>query len=185
MSGSVAPGGLSCELNLPLRWSVFTDETGRDWRVVEQENINRIQVVLGLDDPVRELHEDEAGLAAEIQRLDFKINTILEMVAQLVVVGRGIPLALPLMLSADEVTFSTSVSPPNQGDLLVIELFPESRFPFSLVLKGVVSTVKAGPQTSHVTVLFDQLSEPFLGLFEKYVFRCHRRHVARLRKGAL
>lgn len=174
--------GLSCRVSLPLAWSPLTAESG----VGEQSNPGRLQIILGLDDSSRDLQDGESDLAVEIQRLDFKINMILEMVSHLVTMGRPLPPAHEITLSSGHLIFETAHEPPRQGMALAVELFPEPRFPFPLVLTGRAVTIDSDSRGgSRITVLFDPFPEPFQGLFEKYIFRCHRRHVARMKKGGL
>ncbi len=179
----MAVNGLFCNLNIPLGWSQMTGEVEINPVALAQENINRLQVILGLDDySSRDLHDEETGLAAEIQRLDFKINIILGLVAQLATVRNELPTSVPVTLSADVLNFELSGNSPPQGAMLALELFLDKRYPFPLVFHGRVDTAF---ECSGVNVILVPFPTAFQELLEKYIFRCHRRHIARLKNNSL
>lgn len=179
----MAESGLFCDLNIPFCWSQITSEEANNFGNLSQENINRLHTILGLDDGYsRDLHDEEAGLAAEIQRLDFKINIILGMVAQLVSVRSELPPAVSVTLSAENLIFESTVNTPPQGAMLALELFLDKRYPFPLVFHGRVEAV---PHTAGINVILEPSPPVFQELLEKYIFRCHRRHIASLRKNTV
>jgi hypothetical protein len=179
-------GGLSCTLELPLGWSLLAVGEGGYSQSTEQKNFNRLQVILGLDESPRELHEEESGVAAEIQRLDFKINILLEMVSHLVTVGKSSPEPLSFTLSSQLLLWDSCKEVPPQGARVAVDLFLDPRFPFPLVLQGRVDAVeRVTPSSCKVRVVLDPCSESLQEMLEKYIFRCHRRHIARLKKSAV
>lgn len=179
----ITVSGLSCDLNVPFSWSPMSGYKGCGAAVLAQENINRLQVILGLDDySSHDLHDDEKGLAAEIQRLDFKINIILGLVAQLVTARSELPAPVHVTLSANLLVFETSENRPPKGAMLALELFLDKRYPFPLVLRG---RVESAPQSLEINVMLEPFSAAFQELLEKYIFRCHRRHIARLKKSSV
>lgn len=179
----MAESGLFCALNIPLGWSQMMGEEGSSSVTLSQENINRLQVILGLDDySSRDLHDEETGLAAEIQRLDFKINIILGLVAQLVTVRSELPAPVHVTLSANLLVFEPFENRPPEGAMLALELFLDKRYPFPLVLRG---RVESAPQSLEINVMLEPFSAAFQELLEKYIFRCHRRHIARLKKSSV
>lgn len=190
MSEITELGGLSCKFNLPLSWSVLPDTAadvqGDYSQTAEQNNLNRLQVILGLDDTSRDFHEDESGVAAEIQRLDFKINILLEMVSHLVTAGQGVPEPLSVTLSSRHLLWESCNEAPPQGERVAVTLFLDLRFPFPLVLHGRVESVAGEiPQSCKVRVVLDPCSESLQEMLDKYIFRCHRRHIARLKKSGV
>lgn len=179
----ITVSGLSCDLNIPFSWSQMSVDMGCGAAVLAQENINRLQVILGLDDySSHDVHDDEKGLAAEIQRLDFKINIILGLVAQLVTTRSELPLPVPVTLSADILVFNSSENVPPQGAMVALQLFLDKRYPFPLVFHGRVETVAHAAGTN---VILEPSPPVFQELLEKYIFRCHRRHIASLKKNTV
>lgn len=179
-----AVSGLSCQLNLPLAWTLIQE--GGYPPAIEQNNLSRLQIILGLDDASRDLGDDDSDIAAEIQRLDFKINIVLELVAQLVVSGRQRPATVPVTLNPSWVVFGSADDAPSPGARVAIELYLDQRFPFPFVLHGVADSVDKDASGSRCSkVVLEPFSDSVQELFEKYIFRCHRRHVARLKKSAL
>lgn len=178
-------GGLSCKLNLPLKWSSLAEGGAVYTQTAEQNNLSRLHTILGLDDAARESHEDDSGVAAELQRLDFKINTVLELVAQLVVSREALPDPVAVTLTPAILSFDLTHDLPAPGETVVLDLFLDPRFPFPLILRGKIESVMAvDPPRYSVRVVLDPLSDPLQEMFEKYIFRCHRRHIARLKKNS-
>jgi hypothetical protein len=191
MSGIAELGGLSCKADLPLRWSLLPDnkqetsaaEKGGLSQSSEQNNLNRLQVILGLDESARELHEDDSGVAAEIQRLDFKMNVLLELVSCLITTDREGIETCSVSLSPRLILWDAWQEPPPEGARITVELFLDLRFPFPLILHGCVAAL-SGSAPCQVRVVLDPFSEALQEMLEKFIFRCHRRHIARLKKSS-
>lgn len=184
---STVTGGLFCNLVIPFGWYPQTGSESDSVTTVERKNVERLQVIFGMDDHCsRESHEEEPGLSAEIQRLDFKINIILGLVAQLVERRSELPPPLPVALSTKALYVDFGRDAPPCGEMLTLELFLDSRYPFPLVFNGKVEATEGDfSQVGRASVLLEPLPSDFQELLEKYIFRCHRRHIANLKKNTI
>ena len=174
--------GFLCHESLPLTWSVIDPDSlaGRQ-RAVAEQNAERLQVIAGLDDHAPEPLDDHPGLTHELQRLDFKLNVILEMVSRLYGAAGELPSRVPVGLGSSRVGFTTADAPA-VGQVLQIELYLYPRYVFPVVLFGTVDSVAARDDAAAVTVTLTPMADDAQELFEKAVFRCHRRQVARQRR---
>ena len=173
--------GLVCHETIPLSWSVVAEaslaEAQSSVVVVNEE---RLRVINSLDDYCSEAVEDHPALSHELQKLDFKLNLILEMVGQLVSAGLQPQGVMPVVLSSKRLSWLCQ-EPPALGSWLKIELFLHDRYPFPVIFFGRVDLVEEEEQGSRVELALQPLSEQGQEQFEKYLFRCHRRQIARAR----
>ncbi len=181
MSESIETG-LLCKENLPVRWRVIAEEEIRTTQIATHLlNEERFRVINTLDDHRPESLEDNPGLSQELQKIDFKLNLILEMLGPLVAAGSDSPVTLPVLLTPHRLTL-TCPDTVAVNSWLEIELFLHARYPFPVVLVGQLDRVVsvAGETSMEVALLL--LSEPAQEQYEKYLFRCHRRQIARAKK---
>lgn len=181
MSDSTEFSGLSCEFHAPFSWEITDALEPGVLALIDKDNYSRLQIIQGFEESSETL-EDVPGLAQELHRIDFKVNVLLELVSHVVTKDNPFPLAHTLILGCNGIQWTTRQQTPAVGDRVKMELFLERRFPFPLVLVGHVDSVADHEDGAKVIANF-KLDEDFLQeLWEKFIFRCHRRHVARLRR---
>ena len=174
-------GGLSCSLNLPLECSSLADSCSSLSPSVESANQNCLKIVLGLDDGMHEAPDENAELSQDLQRMDFKINIILEMLGQLVSQNIEIPVSTDIKLGPKAIQWLALTSPPELGQTMQIKIYLDIRFPFPFVMFGSVTSVIPA-ETGYCVVMKTVPINPYsLELLEKYIFRCHRRQIARMK----
>jgi hypothetical protein len=144
-------------------------------------NQSRLKVILALDEVIHETADETADLNQDLQRLDFKINVILELLGQIMVQNNPMPESTAVKLGPRAIQWQMDSTPPAVGEALEVQAYLDHRFPFPLLLSGMVGQVT--PQESGVLVHLelDELAEAAQDLLEKYIFRCHRRHIARIK----
>ncbi|ALP52668.1 hypothetical protein Tel_05620 [Candidatus Tenderia electrophaga] len=175
--------GLFCELSIPFEWTA-ADKADTATAVTPAEelaNQNCLKIVLGLDDVSHDANDDVLEVSYELQRLDFKVNVILELVGQLVSQNLSLPARHAVKLGPSSIRWRTQASPAEVGQRLRLKLFPDQRFPFPLCLRGRVATLEQVEQDWEIRLELDQMHEYTQDLLEKYIFRCHRRHIARMK----
>ena len=183
--GEESPG-LNCRLFLPFSWRETVESGADECAQLEESNIHRLQIIQGFEEST-EGFDEVPGLANEIRRLDFKLNVLLELVAQMATKELLSSPPSALTLSCDSISWNAKTCVPDVGRPIQMELYLERRFPFPIVLNGCVETV-ADPKDDDgdggravVTRLSSQ-SEPMQELWDKYIFRCHRRYIAKLKR---
>ncbi len=173
-------GGLFCEVNCPLDLSLIKAR-GTITPSVDLANQNCLSVILGLDEAVHEHADESLEISHDLQRLDFKVNVILELVAQLVSQNIELPPSADLKLGSHALQWISSELPAQLGQLLQVKLYLDKRFSFPLTLSGQVVDVRQVGNSNQVQLELDPQTEQTQELLEKYIFRCHRRHIARIK----
>ncbi len=172
-------GGLLCHEELALRWSVVSEgEVALARAAARPLNEERLRVVNTLAEHHRaEAAEEGSALSQELQRLDFKLNLVLEMVGRLLAADNTPPATVAVELGPRHLRWRAD-PPPAPGQWLRVELYLNARYPFPVLFFGRVDSVD---EEGRVRLLFDCDDEAAQGHYEKYLFRCHRRQVARRR----
>jgi hypothetical protein len=120
--------------------------------------------------------EEGDEIRQEIQRLESKLDLALDMLMQLVSAAHPPPDEVAVRLN--EYALQWQGGPEvTEGQWLEISLFLNPRFPQPLLLPGIVAGTD--PNVVH----FEALTENFRDLLSRYIFRQHRRLVARQRGG--
>lgn len=177
--------GLWYEDRLPVRW----DETGEAPTAAQSlgagNSGEQFLRHLGVLDEHRTDADEDGQLSHDIQRLEFKVDLLLELVGRLA--GRDIvlPPAVAVRLGADRMQWTTApADAPGEGRLLRVELFLYPRLPTPLELFGAVESVVTVPDGVRVTVRYAGMGEGLRNALEKLIFRQHRRLVAQARQAA-
>ncbi len=181
MTETIEFGGLFCDVNLPLEWSPLTGSCSGLSPSVEHANQNCLKIVLGLDDGMHEGPDENAELSQAFQRMDFKINIILELVGQLVSQSIQMPISTDIKLGPKAVQWLASTSPPELGQMIQIKTYLDARFPFPFLIFGSVISVTPVKGGDCIVMETAQENAYSLELLEKYIFRCHRRQIARIK----
>ncbi len=169
--------GLVLEDRLPLHWRVAETPGGAPQQ--QQANEEILRVILSLDEHHHvEASDENPEYAHEIQRLESKINLILELVSQVLARQLQLPEALAVRLSAHEIEWQTAAAPAI-GSALLIEAYLCPRYPRPLMLPATVKESSG----ARVRAVFDDLGVPVQDLLEKLIFRHHRRLIAASRRG--
>ncbi len=174
-------GGLSCDVNLPLEWSSLAGFSSSLSSSVERANQNCLKIVLGLDEGMHEAPDENAELSQGLQRMDFKINIILELVGQLVSQNIQMPISTDIKLGPKAIQWLASTNPPEPGQKVQIKIYLDARFPFPYLIFGSVTSVTPVKDGDCIVVETAQENAYSLELLEKYIFRCHRRQIARIK----
>ena len=162
---------------LPLRWrAAETAAATPHWQLSNEETL---RVILSLDEHHVEASDENPEFAQEVQRLETKINLILELVSQVLARQLQLPEALPVRLSAHEIEWLTATAPV-PGSSVLLEIYVCTRYPRPLWLPATVQGVADG----RVRAVFGDLGETVQDLIEKLIFRHHRRQIAATRRGA-
>lgn len=174
--------GLICRDCLPIRWGTVTAAQWADEHLnIDQVNQERLRIINNLDDHRPEALEDHPGVAQELQKLDFKLNLILEMLGQLISVSDTPPVAMPVLLAAESIAWSHSRADSLVlGEMLKVDVFLHPRYPFPLSFVGKVVTSTDAEMNQEIQLV--PMSEQAQELYEKYLFKCHRRQIARERQ---
>lgn len=166
--------GLALETELPIRWHPGAPDA-RARR--QQSNEDVLRLIYGLDDRRPELTDEDPPVAHELSRLDFKVNLLLDVVGQILLTHLELPPPAPVRVSSEEIAWR-SARPPVAGEAVEVEVYLDLRYPRAVFLPGRVTAVVK----DRVTVRYEELGDGARDWLEKFIFRSHRREVARIRR---
>lgn len=177
--------GLILEACLPLDWQPLAEPLARpEAASLARDNLDMLRIVSALEATAADAGEEGGeGNAAELARLDFKLNLLLDMVGQLLARDLTLPASRSLTLTPFGLHWRDFDAPPPVGSLVRLRLWLSGRYPRPLVLPGRVEQAAAGQdEAAAVTVRFQDLGGTLAAALERYIFVQHRRHMARRRR---
>jgi hypothetical protein len=143
-------------------------------------NLRVLQAVAALDEHGQiEKPDDNAPHAADIQRLEMKMNLLLDMVGALLIASRPRPRAAAVRFNALGGVFQGASPFPPLGNQGVLEVYLRDSVADPLRLFGRIASVSPDGK---VKVRFVPPGEHISDLLEKLAFRKHRRQVAGVRQ---
>lgn len=121
--------------------------------------------------------EEEPQLAEDVQRLELKINVLIQLVARLLTRGADLPPVRSVRLHAQGLEWQIHDEEVQPGVGLV-HLHVSRHFPQPVVLPGRIVGVHDDSEGRWVQFSFEGLSPLVVDLLERMIFRHHRRLVA-------
>jgi hypothetical protein len=162
---------------LPVIWRQMPNSADRDMAAgFTERNLQVLQAWDAIDEhgPVEKADEN-APYAADIIRLDLKLNLLLDMVGQILAANRPRPTVVPVRFNALGGMWRGTAPLPEAGEQGVAEIYLHDCLVQPLRLPGRVTNVTPD---GHVKVRFAPVGEAVADLIEKLAFRRHRRQIA-------
>ncbi|MFI4894896.1 MAG: PilZ domain-containing protein [Steroidobacterales bacterium] len=170
---------LACHDVLPVQWKPLSRPLDRfELLGLDESNLLLLQACIAVEEhPARDKKEELDPLAAELARLDFKLNMVLQLLSKLVPHER---IATPTTIQFNSLGASwTALGPtPALGESGILRVQLRGSLPQPLELLAAVSAVNGAT----VRVKFPELAAGTVQLMQKLAFLRHRRHVADARK---
>jgi hypothetical protein len=139
-------------------------------------NLRVLQSLSALEEQGQvEKTDDNSVHAADIARLDLKVNLLLDMVGQLLIANRPRPKAVPIRFNALGAVWHGAAPHPEMGSHGVLEVFMRDCIAEPLRLVGRIATV--GPD-GRIKARIVPPGDNIADLMEKLAFRKHRRQIA-------
>jgi hypothetical protein len=169
---------LACEDVLPIFWrrlpepidpTIINSFADRNLRVMQQLS------ALEEHGQVVDKKDDTSPYAADILRLDMKMNLLLDMMGRILAASQPRPKATQVRFNALGGVWQASAPFPALGEQGVFEVYLRECIAEPLRLIGRIASV--GPD-GRVKVRFVPPGEHIADLLEKYAFRKHRRQIA-------
>ena len=174
--------GLVCEDVMPLRCTQLTHAPTEMQRLHCQEaNEGVLRTIALLDEHFLETGDEHEITAQGMQRIDFKLNLVLDLVGQVVAHHLSLPESVSVSFNTEAIQWE-GLSAPDAGAAVKIELYVSRKYPRAIVLYGKVQAVQPLPGAFKVGVALEGLSEIVSDGLGKLIFRHHRRHVAHARR---
>ena len=172
---------LAYQDTLPVQWRVLPDSLGPDLLSATAEaNTRVLQTCLALDEnSTGEKVDENAPHAADLLRLDLKINLLLDLVGKILVRDQPRPKTTHVRFNAVGASFRADAPLPKPGDQGALEIYLRDCLAEPLRLIGRIASVSP---VGEINVKFLPIGEASADLIEKLAFRRHRRHVAGARQ---
>lgn len=167
---------LAYEDVIPLSWRPLPEPF--DPAVVgsyADRNLRTLQVLSALDEHGQIDKPDDSQHAADIARLDLKINLLLDMMGQLLVASHPRPRATSIRFNALGAVWQGGAQPPVLGNQGVLEIYLRDCMAEPLRLVGRITSISPD---GRVKARFIPPGEHIADLLEKLAFRKHRRQIA-------
>jgi len=171
--------GLIFEELLPLVWLPGPLPQGLAVARLNADN----QQLLGAESSIDEVRVSEAlkdespALVHELQRLEYKLNILLRLTAEIALRSSSLPPAQKTRLGSRGLEWFGAAAPATGGTGLV-HIFINSALPQPLKIPCAVSGERSESGERVAQLAFRDLSEGVVDLLEKLIFRRHRRLVA-------
>jgi hypothetical protein len=145
-----------------------------------ERNLRMLQASAALEEQgAAEKTDDETVHGAQVQRIDLKVNLLLDLVGHLVAASQSRPPAAPLRMNVRGIVWHCGGPRPTAAARGCVEVHLRECLVQPLALTGVVVEADAD---GHVHVAFDPLPDVVSDQFERLIFRRHRRHIAGVRQ---
>ena len=181
---SLIPGatGLVCEDVMPLRCTQLTHAPTEVQRAQCQEaNEDILRIIASLDEHFLEGGDEHDVTAQGLQRIDFKLNLVLDLVGQVLAHHLTLPESVSVRFNTDAIQWE-GLSAPDPGAVVKIELYISRKYPRAIILYGKVQAVQPVPGAFQTGVVLEGVSEIVRDALDKLIFRHHRRRVAHARR---
>jgi hypothetical protein len=179
MPASFLDGGLVFEELLPLAWVEGATEHGASLARLNADNHQLLGAEASLDEVrVSEaLKEESPALQHERQRLEYKLNILLRLTAEIAARNNPLPPARRARLGSRGLEWFGEEAPPVGGTgLLHLYINPALPQPLKIPCVVVGNRVADGERVAQLQ--FRELGDAVVEMLEKLIFRHHRRLVA-------
>ncbi len=174
---------------LPVAFHPLADEPSdaalAGW---SERNLRLLQGCTALEEHTGAEKPDEDGPhAADLRRIDLKVNLLLDMLGHLVATAQARPAPRPLRFNAQGIVWSLGAgeAAPAAGTPGLVEIHLKPFMVDPLTLPGIVVGARQDAPDAHhgtVHVRFEGLQDAVTDHIEKLVFRRHRRQIAGVRQ---
>jgi hypothetical protein len=177
--------GLIFEDLLPLGWSAEPLPEGVFLSRLNADNHQLLGAVASLDEVrVNDALKDESpALLHELQRLEFKLNILLRLTAEVAKRRSDFPASHHVRLGPQGLEW-IGADAPAVGSTGILDLYINTTLPQPLRLPATVIGYREHAEGRAAQMQFSGLSETVVDLVEKFIFRHHRRLVATSRIAA-
>jgi hypothetical protein len=175
--------GIVIEQAFPLRWrSLEAALSSSERGGLSSHNRQVLNVLTSMDGVGVESEGEVDTLSRELRCLDDKLNFVVSMLGTLLARDGELPAAVPTWLGARglmcAVLDEMETPLPPKGDIFLLELFLEPRFPQPIKLPVGLEPVGQTSSGLLILAVFRDLGTEVTELLEKCIFRQHRRAIA-------
>jgi len=164
---------------LPVQWRPLSQAPDRfELGKLDEANLVLLQACVAVEEqPLRDKHEELTPLAAELARLDFKLNVVLRLFRTLVATVPGSE-PVPVQFNARGASWQERGAPPAIGSHGVLQIRLRGSLPQSLDLYAQITENAGGGMSASFVELAPAIGE----LLQQLCFVKHRQRIAGARR---
>jgi hypothetical protein len=185
MPQSFLGDGLIFEEALPVVWTAGPLAEGLGLARLNADNHQLLAAEASLDEVrVHEALKDESpALVQELQRLEYKVNILLRLTAELALRNSGLPLPQRIRLTSRALEWFSEQGPAVESTGL-LAVYINSALPQPVKIPCVVVGERVQDEVRAVQMRYTGMSDAVVEQLDKLIFRHHRRLVAGARLAA-
>jgi hypothetical protein len=179
MPESFLGDGLIFEESLPVVWTPGILAAGAQLARLNADNHQLLGAESSLDEVrVHEALKDESpALLHELQRLEYKVNILLRLTAELALRSSGLPQPTRVRMSSRALEWFGEHAARTE-DTGLLSVYINSALPQPLKIPSIVAGLDRIDGAGATRFRFVGLSDAVIDMLEKLIFRHHRRLVA-------
>ncbi len=177
---------LSCSERIKLRWVAGQALDAARRQTQERINLALLHWSHAMDEEPahHRLRDEQPELFQTLERINTRLDLLLELTARLLRAGADDWPELPVMLSATEIRFIPDCNETRPGQTGCLHLYLHAAAPDAVVLPGMISGEHRDDEGQYWLIFIPQgLSLSVQEALEQRVFRQHRRSIAEGRHG--
>ena len=175
---------LILETRVPVAWepmrSLPLDE---ELLQLGRYNEDLLHTISMLEESVREGADNSSPQDHALMRLEQKLNVLMTMVSQLMSHQLALPEKTLVKLNANALSWQEPNACPAPGERVRVSVYLHAALPQAACFIGQVRSVQEADNGSLVILELLRSGDAMTNALEKYIFRHHRRAVAKARPG--
>jgi hypothetical protein len=185
MPESFLGDGLVYEETMPVVWTAGPLPEGLDLARLNADNHQLLGAESSLDEVrVHEaLKEESPALVHELQRLEYKVNILLRLTAELTLRNSGLPAPQRVRFTSRALEWFGAQTPA-VGATGLLAVYVNSALPQAVKIPCTVAGERLQDKLHVAQMRFSGLSDAVVEQLDKLIFRHHRRLVAGARLAA-
>ena len=176
--------GLVYEDVLPIHWRKLEESLSTlQVSKIEQAGVTNLRMIAAMENFGSESHDEGNDQTLDLQRLEFKVDVMLELMTALVREHLEFPEAKKFILLPGQIKFRDQRADVAIGDWVCVDVYLNPNFPKPLSLIGMVQRVTESERdATWLEIDLSSGGERLRDELEKFLFRQHRRAVAQVRR---
>ena len=169
--------GVSYFTVMPLSWRPEAEPSADDIAIWMHGDVTLLRALSTIEAMQPERDGDMgSGVGKVLERLEFKIDLTLGLVAKLLAENAVMPSTRPVFVSAERMEWIGKEA-ASEGDDIVISAYISPKLPQPLLLPAKIKAVQQEPDGTRIYATFTHLSEEAQDWLSRTVFRYHRRAI--------
>ena len=169
--------GVSYFTVIPLSWRAEAEPSADDIAIWMYGDVTLLRALAMVESMQPEREADMgSGVSKVLERLEFKIDLTLSLVAKLLAQNAVAPSTCPVFVSAEGMEWICKEA-ATVGDDIVISAYISPKLPQPLVLPAKIQAVQQETGGTRIYATFTHLGEEAQDWLTRTVFRYHRRAI--------